>query len=177
MSQIKVVRKLDIPADKIQEYRDTFNSFDKDGSGTISVEEIARAMKNIGNEMSEEEVREMVKDLDQDGSGEIDFEEFTTLMHRTEEPAQEETVPEEAIQEEPAQEEFTEQEDEVIRAFKSFDRDDSGTLSMSEFKDILTSFDDKLNDYEIENIFKQADLDHDGQLNYREFVKFWKNIS
>ena len=28
---------------------------------------------------------------------------------------------------------------------------------------------------EVEEVFKEADLDHDGKLDYKEFVDFWKN--
>jgi calmodulin len=153
----KMEKVLAIPEEKRQEYKEAFDMFDKDGSGMISVEEIYRVMKNMGNEMTRDEIKEMISDLDEDGSGEIDFEEFITFMQRT--------VTSEEISEEEA----------VIRAFQTFDRDGNGWLSCDEFKYILTSLGDKFSEDEVMEIFKEADLNHDGKIEYREFVDFWKN--
>ena len=122
-TSVTYVAKLDIPSDKIHEYQETFNLFDKDHSGTISVDEIAKIMKNFGNPLSKDEVREMIKDIDTSGIGELDFNEFITLMER--------------------QETIIDDEDEVLRAFKSFDKDHSGSLNISEFRYILTQLGNK----------------------------------
>jgi calmodulin len=152
-----IQKNLDIPEDKLQEYKEAFDMFDKDGSGQISVEEIQSVFKNMGNELTTQEVKEMIRDLDDDQTGEINFEEFITLMQRTMET------------------ELITEEEEVIRAFQTFDKDHSGTLSCSEFKHILTNLGDRFTDEEVNEIFKEADLDHDGVITYREFVDFWKN--
>jgi Ca2+-binding EF-hand superfamily protein len=154
---VKEERKLDIPADKLEEYREAFRLFDKDNSGLISIEEIRKVMKNMGNEMSTEEIKAMMSGLDEDGSGEITFEEFVTFMQRTE------------VQEE------TSEEDEVIRAFQTFDKDGNGWLSCAEFKHILTNLGNRFSDEEVQEIFNEADLNHDGKIEYREFVDFWRN--
>ncbi len=148
---------LAIPEEQRKEYKEAFDMFDKDGSGHISVEEIHRVMKNMGNEMSKEEIKSMISDLDQDGSGEIDFEEFITFMQRT------------AVQEDISEEE------EVIRAFQTFDKDGNGYLTCDEFKYILTNLGDKFSPEDVAEIFNEADLNHDGKIEYREFVDFWKN--
>ena len=77
-------KKLDVPQEKLDEYKEAFDMFDKDHSGTISVDEIAKIMKNFGNPMSKDEIREMIKDIDTSGDGELDFDEFVTLMQRQE---------------------------------------------------------------------------------------------
>ena len=72
-----------------------------------------------------------------------------------------------------------EDEDEVIEAFRSFDEDDKGYITCYEFKQILKTLGEKLdqfNDNEIDEVFKEADLDHDGKLNYYDFVHFWRNM-
>lgn len=63
-----------------QDLRDCFRAFDKNGDGRISFEELELAMKELGEEMSLEELQEMMKDGDSDKDGTIDFEEFKRLM-------------------------------------------------------------------------------------------------
>ncbi|MEM7590001.1 MAG: EF-hand domain-containing protein [Cyanobacteria bacterium P01_A01_bin.83] len=57
-----------------------FSVFDADGSGTISVKELATIMNSLGQQTSPQELRELIKEVDVDRSGSIDFEEFKALM-------------------------------------------------------------------------------------------------
>ena len=153
----KYEKVLAIPEEKRQEYKEAFDMFDSNKTGHITAEEIYNVMRNMGNELPLEEIKGMIADLDNDGSGEIDFEEFITFMQMTQ-----------------STEDLTDEE-EVIRAFMTFDKDGNGWLSMDEFKHILCNLGDKFTEQECLEIFKEADLDHDGKLQYREFVDFWKS--
>jgi calmodulin len=54
------------------EMRSAFKVFDKDGSGTISPEEMAQVMQSLGEKLSDEELEFMIKEVDKDGNGSID---------------------------------------------------------------------------------------------------------
>ena len=56
--------------------RETFDAFDKDGSGTIGIEEFGRLLKLLGAGMKPQDLRIGFRELDRDGSGAIGFEEF-----------------------------------------------------------------------------------------------------
>lgn len=150
-------RELDIDENEIEEYREAFKLFDKDGSGSISHQEFLKCLKNLGQNVTKEEAVALVKELDEDNSGEISFEEFTTYMKRIK------------VQEEV-------DEDEVIRAFQTFDVDKDDQISNQEFRHILCNLgEDKFSLEECDELFKEADIDKDGFLNYREFVSFWRS--
>ena len=68
--------------EQYQEFRDAFNIFDVDHSGTISVSELRKVLRAMGKEMSNEQVLEMMREVDKDGNNEIDFIEFVNLMQR-----------------------------------------------------------------------------------------------
>ena len=58
-----------------------FRMFDKDGSGTISAEEIREVLSFGGaNTLSVEAVDAVIKQVDENGDGDIQFEEFVTMM-------------------------------------------------------------------------------------------------
>ena len=63
-----------------EKYRKTFSVFDKDGSGSISIEELTEVMKTSGADLTNDEISEMMKEADSDGNGEVDFEEFVKMM-------------------------------------------------------------------------------------------------
>ena len=60
--------------DQETEIRRAFEVFDKDGSGTISAEELKAVMIAIGENVTEAEVDEMISHVDKDGNGSIDCE-------------------------------------------------------------------------------------------------------
>ena len=55
-----------------KETREAFKVFDKDGSGTISTDELRQVMKSLGENLTEDEIEEMVREADSDGNGVID---------------------------------------------------------------------------------------------------------
>ncbi len=57
----------------LRELKEAFSVFDKNGDGTISMQELAIVMKSLGQNPSHEELQEMIENADLDGNGEIDF--------------------------------------------------------------------------------------------------------
>ena len=71
--KVKMERKLAIPEDKIKEYKEAFDLFDKKKKGTIGSIDIWKIMKNFGYLIDRAEVDTEVAKLDEDGEGEIEF--------------------------------------------------------------------------------------------------------
>jgi len=157
-------RKLAVPEDKLDEYKQSFDYFDRDLSGEITIQELKSLLHSLGQRTNENRVKEMIDELDQNGDGRITFEEYVTIMEKQEEG-----------DDEGNQEEDT--DDDIIKAFKVFDVHKKGFLNCMEFKHILKNLgdeDNRFNDAEVDQVFKEADLNNDGQINYYEFVEFWK---
>lgn len=55
-----------------EEMRSAFRVFDKDNSGTISGDEIAKVMKTFGENLTDEELKIMLQEVDKNGDGSID---------------------------------------------------------------------------------------------------------
>merc|ERR1712018_1114878 len=75
--------------------KDAFSSLDKRSEDKIRVGDIAAAMKkkgevnvselrwilkNLGDDLTEDDIDDMIADVDTDGSGWVDFDEFSKLM-------------------------------------------------------------------------------------------------
>ena len=153
---VTYTKVLDIPEDKIAEYKEAFDMFDKDGSGTISVNEIVKIMKNFGYPIKKSEAQKMISDIDDNRDGEIDFEEFVTLMEKKTNTVEET------------------EEELVLRAFKSFDKDHDGKITNYEFKYLLTQMGNKFSEEELNQLFNECNLDINGTLDYQDFINFWK---
>ena len=51
----------------IAEFREAFAVFDKDGSGSVSGEELGTVMRSLGQNPTEEELQEIINEVDADG--------------------------------------------------------------------------------------------------------------
>jgi len=69
-----------LSADKLQEFKEAFNLFDKDGDGTISAKELVVVMRSIGIQPTEEEVQKMMDEIVPDNDGEIEYPGFVELL-------------------------------------------------------------------------------------------------
>merc|ERR1719395_318055 len=72
----------DLTEDQIQEFKEAFALFDKDGDGTITTKELGTVMRSLGQNPTEAELHDMINEVDADGNGTIDFTEFLSLMAR-----------------------------------------------------------------------------------------------
>uniref|UniRef100_A0A8C5K2B3 Centrin 4 n=2 Tax=Jaculus jaculus TaxID=51337 RepID=A0A8C5K2B3_JACJA len=69
--------------DENEEILKAFKLFDDDATGRITLNNIKRVAKELGENVTEEELQEMLDEADRDGDGEINEEEFLRLMKRT----------------------------------------------------------------------------------------------
>jgi Ca2+-binding EF-hand superfamily protein len=69
--------------DSREEILKAFRLFDDDNTGKITLNNLRRVAKEIGENMTDEELREMIDEADRDGDGEIDQEEFLRIMKKT----------------------------------------------------------------------------------------------
>ena len=75
----------------------------------------------------------MVNEVDLDGNGTIEFDEFLEMMASTKDSS-------------------TSFENEIVRAFATFDTDDSGYVSVEQLRAVVTNLGEKLEEKEIQQV-------------------------
>ncbi|KAI1121026.1 EF-hand [Nemania abortiva] len=145
--------------EEIQVFRDLFDSYDTDKGGNISVEEFAQVMaQSPGKPPSKEEVEQIIKEVDLDGDGSINFNEFITMM--TGQPY-------------PPPNPNQDGEEEYARAWKEYETSLNGSITASQFRQLMAGLGEPVSDMEVEQLIN--DIDGEGKLSYREFVHFMNN--
>lgn len=66
--------------DSPEEIRRVFKLFDDDETGRISFRNLKRVARELGENMTDEELQEMINKADLDGDGEVNEEEFMRIM-------------------------------------------------------------------------------------------------
>ncbi|KAK9903952.1 hypothetical protein WJX75_001181 [Coccomyxa subellipsoidea] len=69
--------------DSTEEIMKAFRLFDDDETGKISFQNLRRMAKELGENMTDEELQEMIDEADRDGDGEVSQEEFLRIMQKT----------------------------------------------------------------------------------------------
>jgi len=64
----------------MRQFKEAFELFDTDQSGTIDGSELKFCMQALGFDPSPYEIKEMLEKIDQDGNGTVEFEEFVDLL-------------------------------------------------------------------------------------------------
>lgn len=65
-------------------------------------------------------------------------------------------------------------QDEIYRAFKLFDDDGSGKITLRKLKKVAKELGETLSDQEIQAMIDEFDKDGDGQINIDEFLSIMK---
>lgn len=164
--------------------RDTFDSFDADGSGAIDPDEFRRLCKRISPTMSDEDVEEALEVIDEDGDGEITFAEFevwwngdyaSELREAHEQMLGSSEMDEVEMVERWEGKKRDLEEAKLRRTFDGVDEDGSGEIEEPEFRRLCRRLDARLEDEVVSRAWAQLDEDGSGAADFREFEAWWKS--
>ena len=134
-----------------------FDLVDTDGSQTIDAKELKVAMRALGFEPNKDEIKKMIADIDKDGNGTIEFDEFLAMMT--------------------AKMGERDSREEIMKAFRLFDDDETGKISFKNLKRVAKELGENMTDEELQEMIDEADRDGDGEVNEEEFFRIMKKTS
>ncbi len=100
------------------------------GTGSIDTKDLKVAMRALGFEPRKEEIKKMLNDIDRDNSGRLTYDSFLTLM--SSKMSDKDT------------------NEEIMKAFKLFDDDETGKISFSNLKRVANELGENLTDEELQ---------------------------
>lgn len=137
-----------LPEDKTTHLRKVFAKLDTNGDGRLSAEELQKGLADVlkSGKKGAEQFERLLASLDTDGSGEIEYTEFIAATFAMN----------------------TNLKDEICEAaFRVFDRDASGFISIAEVRAVLDG--PGLDVKGMEDFLRRADDNGDGQVDMHEF--------
>ncbi|KAF4533354.1 hypothetical protein B566_EDAN002751 [Ephemera danica] len=131
-----------------------FSLFDKENTGFIATKELKVALRALGFEPKKEEIKKMVAEVDKDGKGKLSLDDFTQLMA--------------------AKMADKDSREEILKAFRLFDDDNSGYITFANLKRVAKELGENVADEELQEMIDEADGDNDGKVSQDEFLKIMK---
>ncbi|KAJ1686124.1 hypothetical protein LUZ63_017514 [Rhynchospora breviuscula] len=139
------------------ELKRVFQMFDRDGDGSITKKELFDSLLNLGIHIPEDELTTMIDKIDVNGDGCVDIDEFGALYT--------------AIMDEQQDE-----EEDIMEAFKVFDQNGDGFITVEELRSVLISLGLKGRTLEdCKQMISKVDKDGDGMVNFKEFKQMMRS--
>ena len=137
---------------QIAEYKEAFQIFDKHGEGFISSKELGTIMRSLGLNPSDEDLKEITDSFDNEKNNNlIDFNSFLIIMAKRKNDI--------------------DQEEELLEAFRVFDKENNGKISARELRYVMMSSGEDLNENDIEDMIHEAKTENEDYIDYYKFVK------
>ncbi|XP_035885667.1 calcium-binding protein 4 isoform X2 [Phyllostomus discolor] len=141
--------------EELDELQAAFEEFDTDRDGYIGYRELGACMRTLGYMPTEMELLEVSQHVKMRMGGHVDFEEFVELMGPK---LREETAHMLGVRE-------------LRIAFREFDRDRDGRITVAELRQAAPALlGEPLGDPELDEMFRDVDLNGDGTVDFDEFV-------
>ncbi|KAJ2354936.1 hypothetical protein IWW50_003639, partial [Coemansia erecta] len=136
--------------EKIQELYDAFDTFDKNGDGVISADELTVMMRSLSKDRAEQDITYMINLADADKDGEIDIQEFKEMVK---------TMPWL----------LGSFDSNFLYRFPEFDKDSDGYLSIQELESGLSEMGLDPSNTDIKSKVDALDLSDNANINYHQF--------
>eukprot|EP00418_Pyrodinium_bahamense_P039944 CAMPEP_0179201480 /NCGR_PEP_ID=MMETSP0796-20121207/100274_1 /TAXON_ID=73915 /ORGANISM="Pyrodinium bahamense, Strain pbaha01" /LENGTH=162 /DNA_ID=CAMNT_0020906037 /DNA_START=73 /DNA_END=561 /DNA_ORIENTATION=- len=148
-------KQRDLTEEQKQELKEAFDLFDLDGSGAICDKELKVMMRQLGYDLSREELIHMILEVDEDGSGEIEMNEFIAMMRPK------------VLGRDP--------KDEILKAFSLFTTDDEQkAISFEDLRRLADEMGEEFSDQELQEMIDDADRSGTGAVDREDFVEVMK---
>ncbi|CAF3411840.1 unnamed protein product [Rotaria socialis] len=116
----------------------------------LDYHEFKVALRALGFEIHKTEIERLMRDYDRQNTNKITYNDFYAVAA--------EMVLQRDLREE------------IFKAFKLFDDDESGKISLKKLRRVAQELGDNTNEEELQAMIDEFDLDGDGEINFDEFM-------
>ncbi|KAI0978992.1 hypothetical protein GJ496_002969 [Pomphorhynchus laevis] len=155
---------VEINESELQILRDHFSVCDTNQDGFITIDELKELMRTLRQEETEERLNAIVKSIDLNRDGRVSFEEFKILFKRLKKLSIIKLGSSSDVN------------IDAHNAFKVFDRDDDGYITLPEIKLVMSYLGENVDEEKAMQMLKMADANNDGKISEEEFIGVFKSL-
>ena len=147
--------KISLQDDRRKLMKEILDLFDPNNEGFINSKDTSKILQAMGRTLEEEDEQNFLQAADPENTGKISKDNFLATV--------------EAL--------FSLSKDnvnELMEAFKIFDINNTGKISVKNLKQILVKIGQDLKEEEADDLIKYIDVDKEGNIDYADFIQVWK---
>lgn len=143
-------KRLELTEEQECEIKEAFDLFDMEQTMSISYHELKVILRALGFEVRKSEVVQLAREYDREETGRVGFEDFAEIS---------------SICLYAVKKKYSERDpiEEAIKAFRLFDEDNTGRISLRNLKKIARELGESLTEEELAAMIEEFDRDQDGE--------------
>ena len=156
MTRKRLAKAVDLSEQTRQEIEEALSLFDsgKEDNGKVKIADLKIILRALGFEPRKDDIRSMTNALKPDADGEVDREKLIDAIA--------------------AKMSEKDSHEEMLRAFRLFDDDDTGTISFTNLKRAARELGETITDDELRDMITEADSSGKGEVSQEDFLKIMK---
>jgi centrin-3 len=147
-------KRAELTEEQKQEIKEAFDLFDSEKTGTVDYHELKVALRALGFEVKKNDIQLLIKEYDKQEKGRIEYADFVEIFSKK------------MSERDPTAE--------ILKAFKLFDEDSRGKISVKNLRKIAKELGESITDEELQAMIDEFDKDQDGEISQQEFLNIMK---
>lgn len=139
----------------ILQLKEVFETFDYNGNGILSPNDLRNALISYGYNASKETVYDIIAEYDEDESGGLSFKEFLRMITGSLTNVNKKNN----------------KKNEIDSVFRKYDPKNKGFFDLDCLKRMVSDFGEEVEEAELKEIIKKIDSSHNGRISYDDFYK------
>ena len=148
-------KKSDLQEERRKLMKEVLDLFDPNNEGYVKTKDITKILKAMGRTLEEDDEQNFIEAADPENTNEISKENFLATAEAMFSLSKEEIK-------------------ELLDAFKVFDINNTGKISIKNFRKVLINYGQEFNEEEVDEILKCIDIDREGNIIIKDFINIWK---
>ena len=141
----------DLQEERRKLMKEVLDLFDPNNEGYVKTKDITKILKAMGRTLEEDDEQNFIEAADPENTNEISKENFLATAEAMFSLSKEEIK-------------------ELLDAFKVFDINKTGKISVKNFRNVLINYGQEFNEEEVDEILKCIDIDREGNIIIKDFI-------
>ncbi|XP_055712599.1 troponin C-like [Phlebotomus papatasi] len=146
---------MELDKDQLKLLKNAFDAFDTEKNGYIQTDMIGMILEMLGQTLDDKSLAAVIREHDQRQTGKLDFEKFAQLASKYVEVEEDMEIVQRELKE----------------AFRLYDKEGKGYLTLEVLRDILRELDDKITEDDLDMMIDEIDADGSGTVDFDEFME------
>ena len=145
----------DLQEERRRLMKEVLDLYDSNNEGFVKTRDIAKILRAMGRTLEKDDEQNFLEAADPENTGKISKDNFLAIVEAMFSLSKENL-------------------NELYEAFRVFDINNTGKISIKNFKKVLVDIGKEFNENDVDDLLKYIDVDKDGNIIIEDLIQVWK---